>query len=102
MKTPIHTRRALAGAVLLAASLESGVTAAQYRLRADTYFAAGDTTTGLLVLSGESHGPSWLTAETVVWLGTGDPGDVASSTSQAQPRLLNLPKRARGTHPLRG
>ena len=66
-------RRALAGALLCAAPCSRGRASAQYRLRADAYFAAADSSTGLLVLTGESRQPSWLTAETVVWLGTGRP-----------------------------
>ncbi len=88
MKRPINTRRALAGAVLLGASLTNGVAFAQYRLRADTYFSTSDPstgTTGLLILSGESHVPSWLSAETVVWLGSGDhPGDVMVASVRAR------------------
>ncbi len=85
MRTPIKNRRALAGAVLLAASVTSGVASAQYRLRADAYFSASDSSSGLLVLTGESRLPSWLTAETVVWLGTGDhPGDVMVASVRAR------------------
>jgi hypothetical protein len=78
-------RRALFSAVLAAASLWTGAAGAQYRLRADAYFAAADPTTGLLVLTGETHQRSWLSAETVVWLGTGDhPGDVMVAAVRAR------------------
>jgi hypothetical protein len=70
-------RTALATALLFAASLWTGETQAQYRLRGDAYFAAADPMAGLLVLTGESAYRSWLSAETVVWLGTGERrGDV--------------------------
>jgi len=78
-------RHAVAGAALLAGSVTSSVSSAQYRLRADAYFSAADPSSGLLVLSGEAHKPSWLTAETVVWLGTGDhPGDVMVASVRAR------------------
>jgi hypothetical protein len=68
---------ALTTALLVAASLWTEETQAQYRLRGDAYFAAADPIAGLLVLTGESAYRSWLSAETVVWLGTGEHrGDV--------------------------
>jgi hypothetical protein len=77
-------RTALAGAMMVAASLWTGAADAQYRLRADAYYNAADSSTGLLVLSGESHYPSWLHADAVVWLGTGDhPGDVMVASVRA-------------------
>jgi hypothetical protein len=70
-------RLALTTALLLAASLWTAEASAQYRLRGDAYFAAADPMAGLLVLTGESAYRSWLSAETVVWLGTGEHrGDV--------------------------
>jgi hypothetical protein len=77
--------KGIAGALLLAASLSTESASAQYRLRADAYFAAATPTAGLLVLTGEARQPSWLTAETVVWLGTGDhPGDVMVASVRAR------------------
>ncbi|MFT3764017.1 MAG: hypothetical protein QM820_00605 [Minicystis sp.] len=78
-------RRAVACATLVAASLSAGAAGAQYRLRADAYYAAADPATGLLVLSGESRTPSWLEADAVVWLGTGDHrGDVMVASVRAK------------------
>ena len=70
-------RAAACSALLAAASLVAGSASAQYQLRADAYFTGAGSSTGLLVLTGEARQPSWLTAETVVWLGIGNrPGDV--------------------------
>ncbi len=70
-------RTAACSALLVAASLVAGSASAQYQLRADAYFTGAEPTSGLLVLTGEARQPSWLTAETVVWLGIGGrPGDV--------------------------
>jgi hypothetical protein len=79
-------RYALAGAVLLATSLGTGSAGAQYRLRADAYYNAADPTTGMLVLSGESHVPTWLDADAVVWLGVGGDkqGDVMVASIRAR------------------
>jgi hypothetical protein len=81
--------RALAAALMLATSVVAGARPAEaqiYRLRADSYFTASDSSTGLLVLSGESHYPSWLDAEAVVWLGIGGdaPGDVMVASVRAR------------------
>jgi hypothetical protein len=78
--------RNLAAAALLATSLGAGSASAQYRLRADAFFAAPDPTTGMLILSGESRNPAWLTADTVVWLGVGadHPGDVMVAAVRAR------------------
>jgi hypothetical protein len=78
-------RRAVAGAVLLGASLCSGAATAQYRLRADTYFSAPDPVSGLVILSGEAK-QSWLSADTVLWLGPGGDhvGDVMVASVRAR------------------
>jgi hypothetical protein len=69
--------RALILTLIVAACLGTAEASAQYRLRGDAYFAAADPMAGLLVLTGESAYRSWLSAETVVWLGTGEHrGDV--------------------------
>ena len=78
--------RCLAAAAVLAASLAAGPASAQYRLRADAFFGAADPTMGLVMLTGEAHQPSWLTAETVVWAGGGTdhPGDVMVASVRAR------------------
>ena len=78
--------RTLAASALLAASLGTGTASAQYRLRADAFFSAPDPATGMLILSGESRNPSWLTADTVVWLGanTDHAGDVMVASVRAR------------------
>lgn len=77
--------RVLATAIAIATCCASGPAAAQYRLRADAYVAAGDPTTGILMLTGEARRPSWLEAETVVWLGSGDlPADVLVAAVRAR------------------
>jgi hypothetical protein len=70
--------RAISAAILIGAPLLSARAAAQpYRLRADAYLTAAAPTTGLLMLQGEARLPSWVSAETAVWIGTGEyPGDV--------------------------
>jgi hypothetical protein len=79
--------RALAGAVLMAASLRAGGAEAQiYRLRADAYYAAADPAVGLVVLTSEARAPSWLDAESVVWIGAGGQrnGDVLIASVRAR------------------
>jgi hypothetical protein len=76
--------RALVGAVCLTALLSPRVGIAQYRLRADGYFAAADPVSGMIILSGESRSPTWLTGDTVVWLGAG--GDKAGDVMVASVR----------------
>jgi hypothetical protein len=81
----VSARTAIAGAVLLGASLGSGAASAQYRLRADAYFSAADPVSGLVILSGEAH-KSWLSADTVLWLGPGGDhvGDVMVASVRAR------------------
>jgi hypothetical protein len=67
-------RKALAGAMLLAASLSSGTAAAQYRLRADAYYGAADPMSGFAMLSTEGRHNGWLDAEAAMWLGGGQKG----------------------------
>ncbi|APR75402.1 Hypothetical protein A7982_00748 [Minicystis rosea] len=88
-------RRALAFMIGLAGALFSSGVEAQYRLRADAYYAAPDPTTGLLVLQGESHRPSWLDAEAVVWLGA---TTVAGPAAQPYPADV-LVASVRARHP---
>ncbi len=77
---------AACSALLATASLVAGNASAQYQLRADAYFAGAESSTGLMVLTGEARQPSWLTAETVVWLGTtaDHPGDVMVASVRAR------------------
>lgn len=78
---------ALAGAALMAALLGSGAASAQiYRLRADAYYAAADPAVGLMMLTSEARLPSWLDAETVVWIGAGEQrtGDVLIASVRAR------------------
>lgn len=78
-------RYALATAVIVSATSWTGAAGAQYRLRADAYYTASDSSNGMLVLSGESHKPTWLDADAVVWLGTGDHvGDVMVASIRAK------------------
>jgi hypothetical protein len=79
-------RRAQAVSAVLAVSFSAGTAAAQYSLRADAYFNGASSSSGLVVLTGEARQPSWLTAETVVWLGTreGHTGDVMVAVVRAR------------------
>jgi hypothetical protein len=79
---------ALALAMVSAVSAVSscaGTAAAQYRLRADAFYTASDTTSGFVMLTSEARYPSWLYAEAVMWLGTGDyHGDVMVASVRAR------------------
>lgn len=70
---------------LIALALTALPAEAQYRLRADAYAAGAGTASGFLMLQGETRGSSWLDAETVVWLGTGDtPANVLVASVRAR------------------
>jgi hypothetical protein len=70
---------------MLGASLCTGAATAQYRLRADAYFTAADPSSGLIILSGEAK-HSWLSADSVLWLGPGGDhvGDVMVASVRAR------------------
>lgn len=78
-------KRAISALLLTAAALFTGPAGADpYRLRADAYYSTPDPNAGLLVLSGEARAPTWVEAEAVVWVGTGDyPADVLIAAVRA-------------------
>jgi hypothetical protein len=63
---------ALLTAAIAALSAPGTASAQVYRLRADAFFAAADPTVGLLMLTSEARKASWLEAEAVAWVGSGD------------------------------
>lgn len=65
--------RILGCALGLATALGARSASAQYRLRSDVYaFGTAPSPAGLVVLSGQAKPTSWVDAEAVVWMGTGE------------------------------
>lgn len=79
-------RKSIASAALLSAVLLAPAASADpYRLRADAYYFTPSPNPGLVVLDGEARAGSWVNAEAVLWVGSGDkPGDVLVAAVKAR------------------